>query len=470
VTADRPVSTVSRRWVVLGVLCLAQLVVVLDHTVLNVAIPALIRHLGAGTADVQWMINAYALVQAGLLIPAGSAADRYGRRRILLAGLAVFGAASLAAGLATASGPLIAARAAMGVGGAMVATGTLAIAMQVFDARERPAAIGVWAAVNALGFAAGPLTGGVVLAHFWWGAVFLVNVPVVVVALVATQTLVPESRHHTGGPPDLVGAVTATAGTTVVVYAIVAGPEHGWGTAVPAAGAGVLLLAVFVRWQARTAYPMLDLRLFRDRRFVGAISGVVLITFGSAGALFLMTQQLQFLRGYGPLEAGLRMAPFALSVVALNLTGVSARLMRRLGLPLAIAVGMALLATGLVVAAATAGGYGVLLGGLVLMGAGCALANPAIVEAVMSAIPPEKAGAGAGVDGVMSELGSSLGVAVLGAVLNARLAAAGIASVPAALPAARPALEASLTTGQLVGAAAVLAGGCLTAALLSRRS
>jgi hypothetical protein len=181
-----------------------------------------------------------------------------------------------------------------------------------------------------------------------------------------------------------------------------------------------------------------------------------------------MTQQLQFLRGYGPLEAGLRMAPFALSVVVFTGTGVSARLMRRLGLPLAIAAGMALLAAGLVVAAGTGGGYGPLLCGLVVMGAGCALANPAIVEAIMSAIPPERAGAGAGVDGVMSELGSSLGVAVLGAVLTARLAAAGVTSVPAALSSPPDAFAASLATGQLVGAAAVLAGGCLAALLLHR--
>jgi hypothetical protein len=201
------------------------------------------------------------------------------------------------------------------------------------------------------------------------------------------------------------------------------------------------------------------------------VSGVVLITFGSAGALFLMTQQLQFLHGYRPLEAGLRMAPFALSVVVLNVTGISARLMRRLGLPLAIAVGMALLAGGLVLVSADLGqvrGYGVFLVGLVLMGAGCALANPAIVEAVMAAIPPEQAGAGAGVDGVMSELGSSLGVAVLGAVMTARLAAAGVPSVPEAVSTAKQAFAASLATGQLVGAAAVLVGGCLTAVLLHR--
>jgi hypothetical protein len=226
---------------------------------------------------------------------------------------------------------------------------------------------------------------------------------------------------------------------------------------------------------------MLDLRFFHDRRFAGAVTGVVLITFGSGGALFLLTQQLQSVRGYSALEAGLRTAPFALTIVLLNFTGVCAGLIRRIGLPLAIANGMALLAGGLtVVATVTAGGYGVLLLGLVLMGVGCALANPAIAEAVMGAIPPERAGAGAGIDGTMSELGTSLGVAALGAVLNSRFTAlAAAASLPAALaaaqtPAARTAamdaFAAALRTGQLAGAAAILLGGCVTALLLRRAS
>jgi EmrB/QacA subfamily drug resistance transporter len=485
-TAAPARARLPARWLILAVICLAQLTVVLDNTILNVAVPTLSRDLKATTADIQWVINAYSLVQAGLLLAAGSASDRYGRKKLLLAGLTLFGVGSLAAGLAQSSGQLIAARAGMGVGGALLLTTTLAVAIQIFDADERPKAIGIWAAVNALGFAAGPPIGGLMLAHFWWGAIFLINIPVVLLALVAVQALVPESKNPSGHRPDLPGALLSTVGMSAVVYAIISGPEHGWGSGqvlLPAA-AGVAVLVAFALWERRVPYPMLDMQFFRDRRFVGAVAGVVLITFGSGGTLYLLTQQLQFVRGYAPLEAGLRIAPFALTVVALNSVGISARLMRRLGLPLSIAVGMALLAAGFMVAALpSSDGYGVLLVGLVLMGAGCALANPAIVEAIMGAIPPEKAGAGAGVDGTMSELGTSLGVTVLGAVMNARFTAllpaavAGAGSLPAALTAADTEAErgavmdafvSGIETSQLAGAAAVLVGGCVAALLLRR--
>ncbi|HEY5835624.1 MFS transporter, partial [Streptomyces sp.] len=247
---------------------------------------------------------------------------------------------------------------------------------------------------------------------------------------------------------------------------------------------GAALATGFARWEHRVQHPMLDPEFFRDPRFVGAVTGVLLITFGSAGVLFLLTQQLQFVRGYSALEAGLRMAPFALSVVLLNFTGLAARLLARLGRPLAIAVGMGLLAVGFgVVAVFTTAGYGVLLTGLLLMGAGCALANPAVVESVLAAIPPQKAGSGAGIDGAMAEVGSSLGVAVLGAVLNARFAAllppalAGAESLPDALAAAPGeadraagvhAFARATETAQLAGAATVLVGGCLAALLLRR--
>jgi EmrB/QacA subfamily drug resistance transporter len=472
VTGEHRLAT---RWLVLAVLCFAQLTVVLDNTVLNVAIPALTTSLGADTADIQWMINAYALVQAGLLLTAGGAADRYGRKRLLLIGLVLFGLGSLAAGLAQTSAQLIAARAGLGVGGALLVTSTLAVALQIFPPDERPRAIGIWAAVSALGFAIGPLVGGAVLEHFWWGAIFLINLPIVLVSLIAAVYLVPESRNPAGGPPDLVGAILATAAMTALVWSIISGSYLLTG------GIGVLLLALFIGWESRVAHPMLNLALFRDRRFASAVTGIVMITFGSAGALFLMTQQLQLVRGYTPWEAGLGMLPFALSIVLLNFSGVSAALMRRIGLPRAIALGMGLLAAGLaVVAHFTTDGYGVLLLGLTLMGAGCALANPAIIEAVMSAIPASAAGAGAGIDATMSEIGGALGVAVLGAVMNSRFLAllpVAAASFPEALDAARTepersavveAFMAGLETGQLVGAVAILLGGLLTALLLHR--
>ncbi|NIL43938.1 MFS transporter [Salinispora arenicola] len=475
---------VPHRWLILAVLCLTQLVVVLDNTVLTVAVPVLTVELHAGTADVQWMINAYALVLSGLLLSAGSAVDRYGRRRMLLVGLVLFGLGSLAAGLARTTEQLIAARAGMGVGGALLVTATLAVAMQVFDSGERSRAIGIWAATSALGFAAGPPIGGAVLAHLPWGAIFLMNIPIVLICLLAGWTLVPESRDPSGGRLDLGGVALSTAGLTAIVWAIISGPELGWAsTKVLGAGAaGVLLLVSFVRWEQRVAHPMLDMHFFRNRRFVGAVCGVVLITFGATGALFLLTQQLQFVRGFSAWEAGLRMVPFALSIVLLNVSGIAAMVIRRLGLPAAIATGMTLLAGGLaLVTHVRSEGYGTLLAGLLIMGAGCALANPAIVEAVMSAIPPNKAGAGAGVDGTMTEVGGSLGIAVLGAVLNARFAAllpaalAGAGSFPAALAAAGSdremvtvAFADALRTGQTVGAVAVLVGGFVAAALLYR--
>ncbi|MFJ9037068.1 MFS transporter [Streptomyces sp. NPDC102406] len=475
-----------RRWLVLGVICLAQLVVILDNTILNVAVPTLTDDLGATTADIQWIINAYVLVQAGLLLTAGAAADRYGRKRLLLAGLAVFGAGSLAAGLAQSAAQLTAARAGMGVGGALLLTTTLAVAVQTFDDDERVRAIGIWAAVNALGFAAGPLVGGVLLDHFWWGALFLVNLPVVVIGLCAVARLVPESRAEHGHRPDLPGSLLSTVAMTALVYAVVSGPDHGWTSSHVLLGAalGACALAAFVLWERRFPHPMLDMSFFRDRTFTGAVFGALLITFGSGGALFLLTQQLQFVLGYGPLEAGLRTAPFALTVVLLNFTGVSTRYGARLGIPGSVALGMTLLACGLA-AVALAGrvvdGYGGLLVGLVLMGVGCAFANPAMAVAVLGAIPREKAGAGAGIEGTVTEFGSGLGVAVLGAVLSARFSAlvpVTAASLPAALAATDSAAErhtvtrafgSALETGQLVGAAAVLAGG-LTAATLLRRA
>ncbi|MEI7034094.1 MFS transporter [Streptomyces pratensis] len=474
-----------QRWLILGVICLAQLTVLLDNTVLNVAIPSLTTELDASTADVQWMINAYSLVQSGLLLTAGSSADRYGRKKMLVVGLALFGIGSLTAGLAQSSGQLIAARAGMGVGGALLITTTLAVVVQIFDDTERVRAIGLWSTVNSLGFAAGPLVGGVVLDHFWWGAIFLINIPVVLVGLVAVVRLVPEFKNPRGERPDLLGAVLSTIGMTAVVFAIISGPEHGWasGRVLLTAFAGVAVLVGFVLWELRIPHPMLDMHFFRNQKFIGAVAGAILVAFGMGGSLFLLTQHLQFVLGYGPLEAGLRTAPLALTVVALNLTGLGARLVPRMGTPATIAAGMSCLAAGLAaIAVLGRDGYGGMFLGLVVMGAGIALAMPAMANAIMSAIPPEKAGVGAGVNGTLAEFGTGLGVAVLGAVLNSRFAAlvpaaVGAASLPAALAAAegpgergriKDAFASGLETSQLVGAVAVLAGGLLAALLLRR--
>ncbi|MEU6596313.1 MFS transporter [Streptomyces flaveolus] len=447
-----------QRWLILGVICLAQLTVLLDNTVLNVAIPSLTRELHAETSDIQWMINAYSLVQSGLLLTAGSAADRYGRKKMLIAGLALFGVGSLVAGLADSTGRLIAARAGMGIGGALLVTTTLAVAMQIFSPEEQPKAIGIWSAVNALGFAGGPLIGGFVLDHFWWGAIFLINIPVAALGLVAVVALVPESKNPRGDRPDLPGAVLSTIGMASLVYAIISGPEHGWTSArvLGTAAVAVLVLGAFAWWESRADEPMLDLHFFRNPRFTGAVAGAVLIVFGMGGALFLLTQHLQFVLGYEPLEAGLRTAPLALTVVALNFSGLSAKWSARLGTPVSIALGMVCMAGGLVsIAEVDSGGYPGTLLGLLLIGAGCAVANPAMAHAIMSAIPPEKAGVGAGINGTLAEFGNGLGVAVLGAVLSSSVASG-------------QSLSAGLGSGQLVGAVAVLVGGFVAAGLLRR--
>ncbi|MFH9723334.1 MFS transporter [Streptomyces sp. NPDC017254] len=475
-----------QRWLILGVICLAQLTVLLDNTVLSVAIPSLTSELHATTTDIQWMINAYSLVQSGLLLTAGNAADRYGRKKLLAVGLALFGLGSLAAGLADSTGQLIAARAGMGVGGALLMTTTLAVVMQIFDDSERVKAIALWSTVASLGFAGGPLIGGVILNHFWWGMIFLINIPVAVVGLVAVLKLVPESKNPQGERPDLLGALLSTIGMTAVVYAIISGPEHGWVSAevlVPAA-IGVLGLGAFALWELHTPYPMLDMHFFRNQKFIGAIGGSILVVFGMGGSLFLLTQHLQFVLGYEPLEAGLRMAPLALTIVGLNLTGIGPKIVMKLGTPPTVVLGMTLVAAGLtsisLLGGGTDGSYAGMLLGLVLMGGGIAVSSPAMANAIMSSIPPEKAGVGAGINGTLAEFGNGLGVAVLGAVLNARFAAlvaVTATSLPAALAAAgseaerqeiSDAFASGLQTSQLVGAIAVFAGGLVAAALLRR--
>lgn len=474
-----------KRWLILSVICLAQFTVILDNTILNVAIPSLTTALDASTAQVQWIINAYALVQAGLLLLAGNVADRFGRKKMLLAGLALFGLASLAAALSQSSGQLIAARAGMGIGGALLVTTTLAVVMQIFDDEERVKAIAIWSSVMSLGFALGPPIGGLLLDHYWWGMLFLVNLPVAALALVAVAKLVPESRNPASERPDPVGAVLSVIGMTTVVYAIIAGPEHGWTSlrVLSFAAVGVVALAAFARWELSIPHPMLDMHFFRNRRFVGAVAGGVLVAFGLTGSLYLLTQHLQFVLGYTALEAGVRMTPMAMTVVALNFTGVSAVAVRRAGAPATVLGGMSMLAAGLTAVSLFGDDYGQLLPGLVVVGCGVAFAMPTMANVLMSAIPPEKAGVGAGVNGTLAEFGNGFGVAVLGAVLSSRFAALlpatvvgagslsealGSVSTEAERVAVIEAFRQGIQSSQLVGAVAVFAGGAVAFVLLRR--
>jgi EmrB/QacA subfamily drug resistance transporter len=477
-----------QRWLIMGVLCLALLVVVLDNTVLNVAVPSLTSALGASTADIQWMINAYVLTLAGLLVAAGSLADRFGRKRAVLLGLTLFGVGSVVAAFSVSTTMLVAARAGMGVGAAFLMPGTLAVVIRVFDEEERPKAISIWTAALSVGIAIGPVIGGFLLQHFWWGSVFLINVPVAVIGIVAVILLVPESRDPSGGKVDVVGAVLSTVAVLSLVYAVISIPEHGWvsaGVLVPAA-IGIGTLAVFGWWERRVAHPMLDIALFTNRQFSGAVSGMVLAQFGMAGSMFLLTMQLQFVLQYSPMEAGIRVAPVSIAMLVVS-TWFNAPLLRRLGTPKALTLGMAVAAVGLVIIAVGApSGYLALLAGVVLLGAGFGLAGPVAVNALMGAIPVERAGTASGVSGMLTQVGDGLGIAVLGAALAGWFTASlpsGLSrdagrSLPNALAEAhgnpnvieqvRQSFASSLTTSQLVGAVAVLCGGLLAGFLLWR--
>ena len=290
-------NPVERRWLALGVLCLSLLLVVLDNTILNVALPTLVDELDASTSDLQWIVDSYVLVFAGLLLSAGSLGDRFGRKRSLFLGMIVFGIGSVLAALTGSSGALIATRGLMGVGAAFVMPATLSIITNLFtDPRERAQAIAAWAGVAGLGVAIGPITGGWLLEHFWWGSVFLVNVPFIVLALVAGWKLLPESRDPEQPRLDFVGAGLSIVGLTALVWTLIEAPNHGWTDVMTLGGFAVALavLGSFIAWERHTDHPMLDLSFFADRRFSVGTGAVTLVMFSLFGALFVLTQLLQF--------------------------------------------------------------------------------------------------------------------------------------------------------------------------------
>ncbi|WP_051116358.1 MFS transporter [Amycolatopsis nigrescens] len=480
-----------RRWVILAVLCLALLVVLLDNTVLSVAIPSITDSLHASTSDVQWMINAYSLVLAGLLMTTGSLADRLGRKRALLFGVALFTAGSAVAAFSETSTQLIIARAGMGVGAAFLMPGTLAVLMQIFDEKERPKAIAAWTAVASMGLALGPVIGGVLLDHFWWGSVFLINIPVGAVAIVAMVLLVPESRDPMTRKPDIPGVLLSIVMGVGLVYAVISVPEHGWGSAnvlVPLVF-GVLALTGFVLWERRAEDPMLDMTLFANPQFTGAVAGGALTAFAMGGSLFLFTQYLQFVLGYSPLQAGFAVMPMALSL--LLVTPFSPRVSARLGVPLTLAVGLGVMGAGLLALSfvGTDSGYWPTLTGLVLIGGGVGIAMPASANALMGAIPPQRAGIASGLTSTLQEFGNALGVAILGSLMSAQFAAHlpellpdGVEhSVGLALGAAaqapdaasvvhsvRDAFVSGISLSLTCGAAAAVAAGLVAWALLRR--
>jgi EmrB/QacA subfamily drug resistance transporter len=413
-----------RRWAVLGVMVVSLLVVVLDNTVLNVAMRTIadpIHGLGATQAQLEWAINAYTLVFAGLLFTAGVLGDRIGRRRILIVGLVLFALASLTSAYAHTPDQLIWARALMGIGGAAIMPSTLSIISNVFDPSERGRAIGIWAGAVGLGVAIGPVVGGLLLQHFWWGSVFLINVPILAAGLVAVALIVPESRNPNPGKVDLVGVVLSIIGLVALVYGIIDGGDHGFGRVQALGGivVGLAVLAGFVWYEARTDHPSLDVRLFRDARFSSAVGSIGLVFFAAMGMMFFLAFYLQLVRGYSPLQSGLLMTPFA--AAQLIFAPRSAGMVRRYGPKAVCAVGLALVTVGLIgfAGVGTTTPIWVLIILTFVQGAGMANVMPPVTESIMASLPREKAGVGSAISNTVRQVGGALGVAILGSVLSA---------------------------------------------------
>jgi EmrB/QacA subfamily drug resistance transporter len=426
------------RWLALGVLCLSLLAIVIDNTIVNVALPTLVVDLDADVSELQWVVDAYTLVFAGLLLLAGTLGDRFGRRRTLLSGLAVFGLASATAAYAGGVEMLIADRAIMGAGAAFVMPATLSLVVSIFtDARERAMAIGIWAATAGVGVALGPVVGGLLLDRFAWGSIFLVNVPLCIVAVVVGRRVIPESRDPVARRIDWTGAVLSGAGLIAFVWAVIEAPSKGW-TSPPVIAAGafaVVAATAFIVQQRRAVDPLLDLRLFRNPRFTAASTIIMVLFFALFGFLFLSTQYLQFVLGYSPSAAGLRVLPYAGAMIVF--ATVSAALVQRLGTKRVVTAGMLLFATGLAVAATvTAGaGYGRLAVALVLMGAGMGLAGAPATESITGSLPPERANIGSAVNDTTRELGGALGVAIVGSIMSSLYATRLTEGIPAGVPA-----------------------------------
>ena len=410
-----------RRWWILSVLCLSVLLVVVDNTIVNVALPTMSRRLSASTQDLQWIVDAYTLVFAGLLLVGGNLGDRLGRRGVLRAGLVLFALTSVGSALSRTTGELIAGRAAMGAAAALIYPATLALLTSTFtSARERATAIGVWSAVSGLAVAIGPVSGGLLLQHFSWSSVFWVNVPVVVIALAAGGRLLPESRDDRPGRFDPLGAVLSVAGAGLLVWTVIEAPAHGWVSPATLAGlaGSAVILAGFAYWQVRRPDPMLDVRLFADARFSAASGAIALAFFGLFGFIFLITQYFQVVRGYDPLKAGVATLPFAVVTGAMSPAAIAA--MKRIGTKIVVAGGLACMSAGFVVAAGIgvqSAYWGKIIASMTLLAAGLALTSGPATDAIMGAVLPGKAGAGSAVNDTTRELGGTLGVAVVGSVL-----------------------------------------------------
>ncbi len=434
-----PRTSHPQRWRILAVLTLALVVTSIDHTIINVALPRLVEDLGATAAQLQWVVAAYTIVFAGLLLTAGSLGDRFGRRPALLIGLATFLAGSVLAALAPSTAVLIAARGVMGVGGALIMPTTLSIIVNAFGAPgERAKAIAVWTAASGAGIALGPIVGGFLMRSFSWSAVFWINVPLLAVAVVGALHVVPNSRDPHATRLDPIGALLSIVAVGSVVYAIIEGPASGWlsPSTLAAFGFGAMTTTVFLIWETRRESPMLDLRLFRHPAFSAASVALAALFFAMAGAVFLQAQYLQFILGYTPLAAGFALVPAALGMIAG--TGVGAHLAAAHGGRTAVIAGTVFAAAGLAVQAGFIDGssYAPTGIGLFLFGLGAGIAMAPATELIMATLPPARAGIGSAVNDTVRELGGALGVAIIGSIAASRYTSsvqsdlAGVATVP----------------------------------------
>jgi EmrB/QacA subfamily drug resistance transporter len=411
--------THARRWWILGVLSLCVVVIGVDNTILNVALPSIVRSLDASGSQLQWMVDAYTIVFACLLLTAGSLGDRYGRRRMLMSGLAWFGVFSALASLASSPGMLIAARALMGVGGAFIFPTTLSILTNTFrEPAERARAIGVWAGVAGIGIAIGPVVGGLLVEHLGWGSVFFINVPVCAVTFVLARWLVPNTSAPEESPLDPIGAVLSIAGLVALLFAIIEVPNHGWVAPDVVAGfaVGLVFIGLFAAWEAHTPRPMFDVRFFRNPRFSAASATITLAYFALFASTFLLTQYFQFVLGYSPLESGLMLTPVALGLMIGS--PVAPRFVHRFGTKRVVVSGL------LVVAAAMACyGSDTIMSSFALgfcvrlvYGIGMGLTVAPVTESIMGSLPPGRAGVGSAVNDTTRQTGGALGVAVLGSI------------------------------------------------------
>ncbi|WP_037625726.1 MFS transporter [Streptomyces aureus] len=423
------------RWLALGVLVLAVLLVAVDATVLGLATPYISEDLEPSGTQLLWIGDVYSFVIAGLLVSMGSLGDRIGRKRLLLTGATAFGLISVLNAYATTPELMILARALLGVAGATLMPATLALIRNIFhDPRERSLAIGIWGATASAGTAVGPVVGGFLLEHFWWGSVFLINLPVMVVLVLVGRRLLPESKSPRPGPWDLISVTLSLVGVIGVVYAVKELAAHGPGAQALAAGLlGAGALFWFVRRQLTLATPLLDVRLFRNRGFSGAVLADLFTVLGMSGLVFFLSQYLQLVQGRGPFEAGLAEVPAAVGAVAAGL--VAGRCARRFSVRTVVSGGLAAvgLALGVLTVLDRSTGYPVLGAALLVVGVGAGFSFTVTADVILSAVPKEQAGAASAVSETAYELGAALGIALLGSVVTGVYAGfTGPAGTPAA--------------------------------------